>query len=232
MAPFDDIRGICFDLWNTLAHTRHEPNPMTILATAFGILGRPGWRRTIESAIMTRPLTGIGEALDALSAATGTRLPDAQARRELVLAWGDACNANRLYPDTLATLAALRVAHPPAPAYRLGLLSNTQSFDLDFLRSAGLLTMMDSICLSCECGLLKPDPDFFALAADRMGLPAYRILVVGDRLKEDIEGALGAGMRAALLDRTGGTAVPEGVPVIGSLGQLPALLARGLIASS
>ncbi len=129
MAPFDDIRGLCFDLWNTLAHTRHEPHPMTMLATAFGLMDRPGWRRLIESAIMTRPLSGIGEALDVLASAAGARVPGPAERRELILAWGEACNANRLYADTLPALARLRVAHPPAPAYRLGLLSNTQSFD-------------------------------------------------------------------------------------------------------
>jgi len=210
---------------------------MAMLASAFGLDDAPGWRRTIERAIMTRPLSGIGEAIDAIARSTGSRLKDDRSRHDLVLQWGAACNANSLYPDVLAALGALRTARRPAAGFRLGLLSNTQSFDLDFLRREGLVTMMDGICLSCDCGLLKPDPAIFRLAAERMGLPPGKVLMVGDRPDDDIEGALGAGMSAVLLDRSrvvSGGDPGTGVPVIDSLSSLPALLGLpdGLISSS
>jgi FMN phosphatase YigB (HAD superfamily) len=51
--------------------------------------------------------------------------------------------------------------------------------------------------------------------------------MVGDNLRQDVEGALGAGMRGVLLDRAGAQparAAELGVPVIRSLRELPDLL--------
>ena len=45
----------------------------------------------------------------------------------------------------------------------------------------------------------KPAAAFFQAAADRLGLPANRCLMVGDDIRTDIGGAQGAGMRAALV---------------------------------
>ena len=64
-----------------------------------------------------------------------------------------------------------------------------------------------------------------------MRLPAADALMVGDSLKHDVEGALGVGMRAVLLNR-GDSAAPRvaadhGAPVIHSLRELPPLLGLG-----
>jgi FMN phosphatase YigB (HAD superfamily) len=50
--------------------------------------------------------------------------------------------------------------------------------------------------------------------------------MVGDSLAADVRGALGAGLEAVLLRRSGEipTGVPPGVPVIRTLGELPGLL--------
>ena len=45
----------------------------------------------------------------------------------------------------------------------------------------------------------KPSPHMAAAVLDRLGLPAARILVVGDRLGTDVAMAAGAGMAAALV---------------------------------
>jgi FMN phosphatase YigB (HAD superfamily) len=52
---------------------------------------------------------------------------------------------------------------------------------------------------------------------------------VGDSLREDVEGARAAGIRAVLLARADGASLPSppaGVPVLRSLAGLPALIAR------
>jgi len=196
------VRGILLDLWNTLAFTDAEPRPIEALADAFGLRDEPGWRRRIEEAMMTRRLSGISEGIDAIAQATGRSLAGATTRRDLVRLWGEASNRNRLFPDARPALEALRRPRPGGPL-RLGILSNTQSFDLDFLRREGLADEMDAVCLSCDCGLLKPDPRFYRHAASRLGLPPEAILMVGDSRSDDLEGALAAGMRALLLDRTG-----------------------------
>ena len=48
----------------------------------------------------------------------------------------------------------------------------------------------------------KPAAAFFEIATRRLGLPASQVLMVGDDIRGDIEGAQGAGLKAALV-RTG-----------------------------
>lgn len=45
----------------------------------------------------------------------------------------------------------------------------------------------------------KPEPPIFRLGLERLGLPADQVLMVGDRVETDIEGAKRVGLRAALV---------------------------------
>ena len=45
----------------------------------------------------------------------------------------------------------------------------------------------------------KPAPPLYLLCAQRLDLPADRVLAVGDRLDTDIEGAVAAGMDSLLV---------------------------------
>ena len=82
---------------------------------------------------------------------------------------------------------------------------------------------------SSDHGYLKPHPSIFRAALDRVGTPAAGGVMVGDSLTHDIAGARGVGMAAVLLVRSGqAPQTQDGVPVIRSLAELPALLsARG-----
>lgn len=219
MDDLSSVKGIYFDLWNTLAYSGVTRNPIAVLAEAFGLQREPGWLRIIEEAMMTRRLSGIGEAIDALTRVTGRGPTAPWSRRDLILAWGEASNENRLYPDARPVLEALRAPAAGHERRRLGILSNTQSFDLDFMRREGLESLVDVICLSCDCALLKPDAAIYRLAASRMRLDAGSILMVGDRLPDDVEAARRAGFRAVLLDRSASRRA-----AIRSLGELPSLL--------
>jgi HAD superfamily hydrolase (TIGR01458 family) len=77
----------------------------------------------------------------------------------------------------------------------------------------------------------KPSPDFFRLAARAIGVPPHEVLVVGDGIVNDVEGAASAGCATALV-RTGAfrpddlasASVRPGL-VLGSIADLPAALA-------
>jgi HAD superfamily hydrolase (TIGR01458 family) len=45
----------------------------------------------------------------------------------------------------------------------------------------------------------KPAKEFFLAGASRLGLPPEHVLMVGDDIRADVEGALGAGLKAALV---------------------------------
>ena len=222
MSPdLSQIRGIVLDLWNTICYSDYEPNPMILIAEALGIADRPGWKKTIERGMMTRPHPGIREGLEALERETGRSIQGGEeARALLIRRWNEACAATRLYEDALPALTAVR------GRYRLGLLSNTQSFDLDFIRSEGISRLMDVVCLSCDLGRLKPDPLLFAAAADRLGLPVREILMIGDSVEEDVQGAIGAGFAAVHLNREGNPPpVPGAAGAVRLLTEISSLLA-------
>jgi HAD superfamily hydrolase (TIGR01549 family) len=214
----DSIRGILFDLWNTIVWSDFQPNPMILIAESLGIASRPDWKKIIERGMMTRRFLGIREALVALEIATGRSIGSAGERETLIRRWNEACAATRLYDDALPALRAAR------GRFRLGILSNTQSFDVEFLRTRGVAPLVDAICLSCDEGRLKPDPILFASAVDRLGLPASQVAMVGDSVEDDVWGALQAGLVAVHLDRKGGAAPVPGARAIRDLTGIPALL--------
>jgi putative hydrolase of the HAD superfamily len=77
---------------------------------------------------------------------------------------------------------------------------------------------------------MKPHPSIFRAAMQLAGVQPSDAVMVGDSLRQDVEGALAAGMRAVLLHRG---ALPHarahdlasrGVPVIHSLAELSGIL--------
>ena len=77
---------------------------------------------------------------------------------------------------------------------------------------------------------MKPHPSIFSAALRLVDVPAPQALMVGDSLRQDVEGALRAGLQAALLHR-GAADHPDaeslrrrGVPVFRSLTEVVELV--------
>jgi putative hydrolase of the HAD superfamily len=120
----------------------------------------------------------------------------------------------RCYPDVGPALAALDRAGVP-----FAIASN---FD-GRLRgiAAGLPELTpyrDRLVISSEVGYRKPHPALYRAAMDSIGLPADRIVCIGDDPVNDYEGPRAAGFRAILLDRRG--RAPAGFSAISGLGDL------------
>ena len=77
---------------------------------------------------------------------------------------------------------------------------------------------------------MKPHPSIFSAALRLVEVSAAQAVMVGDSVRQDVEGALGAGMSAILLHRGDGAHPREselarrGVPIIRSLAELPAMV--------
>lgn len=214
------IEGIAFDLWNTLARNVREPDPMRLLARALGIQGDPGWARRIERGMMLAPAGGIEGALRQLEEREGLAIADPAARREVVERWSRVADDVSPFADVLPALGAL------AGRYRLGLISNTQSFGLEFLEREGLWGLLDASALSFEVGALKPRREIFLALAARLGLAPDKLLMVGDHPVDDVAGARAAGMHALRVERPGTDpsrypAPGPAVPVLTDLTRLP-----------
>jgi putative hydrolase of the HAD superfamily len=83
---------------------------------------------------------------------------------------------------------------------RLGLISDYPI--LEKLKGMGLsASSFGTIVVTEDVGALKPHPAAFELAAEELGLEPGQVLHVGDREDCDVDGALAAGMQAALFCR-------------------------------
>jgi putative hydrolase of the HAD superfamily len=137
--------------------------------------------------------------------------PDPFAAAELFERFARA-DAWEVYPEVVEVFAELQAKH-----LRLGLVSNWDERLPRLLDGLGLATRLDAVVYSQEVGAEKPHRRIFAAALERLDLPPARVLHVGDRRRQDVEGARAVGMHALLLDRDGSD---------GDLSDLAALPAR------
>ncbi len=100
----------------------------------------------------------------------------------------------RLYDDTLATLELARQR-----GLKIGLISNTiwlpEMHDAD-LKRLGIAGFFDHRVYSSAFPYVKPHPAIFEHSLAALGVAPEEALFVGDRIVDDIGGALGAGLRA------------------------------------
>ena len=135
------------------------------------------------------------------------------------------CQSRLLFDDTAETLRRLK-----DKGLLIGLVSNTSipgSLMDDVLERLQIKDFFLFTFYSSDLGFRKPDPDMFDLAATRLKLKPSQVLMVGDQPDEDFKGALDAGMKAVLIDRSGKIKKPPGkLPcrVISSLTELLTLL--------
>ena len=96
-----------------------------------------------------------------------------------------------LYPDALATIDSLR-----SRGLRVAAVGNTPRATVELLRAdLEVLGSMES------WGVAKPEAAFFERVVSALGLPADEIAYVGDRVDNDVQPALAAGMVAVHLRR-------------------------------
>ena len=81
--------------------------------------------------------------------------------------------------------------------YNLGIITNGKTvFQLGNIRALGIETYFDTIVISEEEEVKKPESTIFQRALERMNLKAHEAIFVGDHLINDVKGAKDVGMRA------------------------------------
>jgi putative hydrolase of the HAD superfamily len=235
MAP---LRAITFDVTGTLIHT---PRVFEIYSQ---VLSRHGFDAPVEHVAELFPLVmdemscrvtpGVDrfrahpdgprgwwqDVLDRLCQYLEQPTPTPFAAAELYHRFSQA-DAWEVYPDTRPVLEALR-----RRGLALAVVSNWDDRLGRLLTHLDLVRHFDAVVFSYALGIEKPDGRLFAHALDLLGVRPEEALHVGDRLREDVEGALGAGLAARRVERSPGASprragVPELVPCLRSLHDLP-----------
>jgi HAD superfamily hydrolase (TIGR01509 family) len=131
-------------------------------------------------------------------------------------------HAVKLDPDALQVLSWLG-----AHGIKRGVCSNAP-FPPAMMRrqvdTNGIGEMVDAVVFSSEVRRRKPAPEVYRAALDAIGVDARHALFVGDRVREDYEGPIAAGMRAVIFTAHAEDRPPDGIPTIDSLSEIPRLL--------
>lgn len=202
-APTGHIRAVLFDYDDTL-HRRDD----AFAAAAAQFAARYYPRRTAaEQTALKQDMVafnnygyrmpcGYAEFIARYLPRTAGDPTDEEINRGLCyfcLAFAGCC---RLLPDAADTLAALR-----RRGLRLGLITNGESrLQNAKVDCSGLRPLLDLSAVSGDEGIHKPDARLFRRIAARLGVAAEDCLFVGDNVKNDIDGALSAGMQAVWID--------------------------------
>jgi len=187
--PVDHRWAVSYDHLTTLYPDRAWP-PRAAYVAAMRAAEEAHWDRVVATG-------GSGSAADLLHDGfhrLGWRPDDTDLHAALagyaraIDRWTVAC------PDARATLATLR-----GRGYRLGLLSNTwwaSAWHDAELAAHGLADLLDALLYTSDLAHSKPHPSVFRDLAARLGVDPAACVMVGDRMIDDVSGALGVGMRA------------------------------------
>lgn len=166
----------------------------TIIFDCFGVLASEGWRhfRAKHFGHDQQRSTQVNDAMKAVS--LGYMSADDFLTTVAELS-GEAPAAIRQYlyhnyPDK----ALFDFIQHHKSQYRFGVLSNISAGRLEHIFSRQQLALFDSVVLSCEIGVAKPDPKAYVIAAERLGTLPKECLFVDDQAR-NVDAAEVLGMR-------------------------------------
>jgi putative hydrolase of the HAD superfamily len=208
------VAAVSFDFTGTLARPRlgevygevfarhgHEVDAAALAAMVGEVWQELGIRTRLgEDRFSAHPEGPKGfwrELVGRVAARLGLPAPTPFLAAELYERFAHA-EAWELYPEARGVLTSLAEA-----GLRLAVLSNFDPRLPGLLRELGLDAVFPVVVYSAAVGVEKPHPAIFARLLAELGLPPARVAHVGDRRREDVEGALAAGMVGVLVDRRG-----------------------------
>jgi putative hydrolase of the HAD superfamily len=223
------IRAVTIDALGTLVHMQPPGPRLKARLKALADVdvteeeATAGFRAEIAYYLEHHLEGGDPESLDALRDRCADILRQALGIQDVPLATVREALLGSLHFDAFADApAALQELR--SRGLRVVAASNWDSSLPEVLERTGLATLLDGVVSSAAAGAAKPDPALFRAALELADARPEDALHVGDRIDNDIEGALALGMRAALIVRDGDRPGAPGVPVIETLAELPPLV--------
>ena len=200
----EGLRGVVFDLFGTLISTTADDvfDNRRLVAEDLG-MDPDAYARVRQETREQSETGGTGgpeETLAFFAREAGVE-PRPDALRRATERWLDA-NLRWLSPEpsTLEALDGLRAA-----GYRLGLLTNCAPAIESVWADSPLAERFDATAFSSEVGFLKPHPETYRIACERLGLAPGECLYVGDGGDNELTGAAAAGLHAVLIETTART---------------------------
>lgn len=204
-----DAQAVLVDVGFTMAV--YDPERMSQLLSGLGVLVRPERILSSQSAIR-RELShsswafapkGEGKTkgedfFHRILTLAGAESSALGLREAAVHLWQQHLDDNlwsSVLPGVPEALALMQ-----SKGLRLAVISNAEGTIDALLRRIGLRDHFELVFDSTVVGVAKPDPQIFNLALQSLGLPRQRVIMVGDSVAADVQGAWSAGITAALID--------------------------------
>ncbi|MBC8739748.1 HAD family hydrolase [Paraburkholderia sp. UCT31] len=205
MTRFHAVKAVAFDCFGTLVHFSLPPE-------AFARVLESRRRHDLPARDVMRRRWTLFEAAEAFEANLGdAELLALQERLDAEIA------SVELFPETRDTLLTLR-----EQGYRVAVCSNLA---MPYARAVDRLVsdLIDARTWSFNVGATKPSPVIYSALCESVRCPPAEVLMVGDSLHADYQGALDAGLAALHLVRTGS---PSGMHQVRTLAEVPAMLKK------
>ena len=173
------MKNIVFDLGGVLfARDKRKCDPEII--EFFSFLRAPKMPRFWEE--YDRGTSTLGEVTDTLVGMTG------RSRETCAAVLQRAIDLQEPVAPTEELVRDLKEA-----GYRLYVLSNMSREFIDFLRRTEIYGCFDGEVVSCEEGVVKPEPRIYEILLDRFGLDPAETLFIDDR-RSNLEAAAAFGI--------------------------------------
>src|SRR5690348_12282966 len=173
------LRAVIFDLYDTLVYLTNPILDETRHAIALRAGVDPSaWAALWRGNVVDRMLGKMGGLEDEIRTMLQQLGADpapallAEMVEQQIAGWARAVT---LYPETLPVLAALRQR-----GLKLGLISNCSADAGATVARIGLADFFDAIVLSCDVGLMKPDPAIYQHTCTALGVTPAESMFVAD----------------------------------------------------
>ncbi|MGV8086804.1 MAG: HAD family hydrolase [Candidatus Woesearchaeota archaeon] len=194
MEKISDIKLIVFDLYHTLIYPEYIAKPYTELLKTIGIKNSEELKIARKIA-MTKDFNTIEEYVKIIAPQTKLKKAvyekyDAQIQKEI--------RSTKVYPEVVHVLDKL-----VSKNIQIGLISNLASpYKIPFLKSE-LAEYFNKVILSCDIGITKPNLEIYQKMIESIAIKPSQALMIGDSIRNDVEGPKAIGMNAIHLDRIG-----------------------------
>jgi putative hydrolase of the HAD superfamily len=204
------IKGVIFDLFHTLTGLESEWSDLPLTCDVLGV-DRRAWDEVITQKSRWRL---SGEQRDSfliirdMARLVRPEIADALVREAVAI-------RTQRFRDALQRIPAqnvdmLKGLHKAG--VRLGLVSNADAIEVATWSECPLAGLFDSEVISCEVGMVKPEPEIFRKCLDELSLRAGECMFVGDGGSNELVGAKGVGLTTVFVSGVIAELWPERIP--------------------
>jgi putative hydrolase of the HAD superfamily len=181
------VEAVFFDLGGVILRTEYQA-PREHLAERLGLS---------YEALVILVFDGEGARRASLGEITAAQHWEAVARRVGMPPAAVPALRDEFFGGDVLDRSLLNLIRDLRPDRKTGLISNAWLDLRDYIRKNRFEDAFDSIVISAEVGILKPEGAIFQLALDAVGVMAERSVMIDD-MPENIKAARALGMRGIL----------------------------------